>query len=48
MVLPVLLPRLSKAPDPEARVVLPVEDRVVKAPVPGVVTPILVALIPSG
>ena len=46
-VVPVLLPKVSRDPDPEARVVFPVEDKVVKAAVPGVVTPILVAFTPS-
>ena len=47
VVAPVLLPKVSRDPDPEARVVFPVEDKVVKAAVPGVVTPILVAFTPS-
>ena len=43
---PVLLPAVNKLPEPEARVVVAVEERAVKAAVPGVVTPMLVELIP--
>ena len=43
---PVVLPAAKVEPAPEARVVLPVEERVVKAPVEGVVAPMAVLLMP--
>ena len=43
---PVALPMVVAAPAPEASVVVLFEERVVKAPLPGVVAPMAVALIP--
>lgn len=43
---PVVLPAVKVEAAPEARVVLPVEPRVVKAPVEAVVAPMAVLLIP--
>ena len=43
---PVALPIVVLTPEPEAKVVVPVDDKVVNAPVEAVVAPIAVLLIP--